>query len=140
MLAKRKRRIYFILFLLSGVGIAVGLALFALRQNINLYYTPEEVLTHKLTSQQTFRLGGLVENGSVRHDPDHVKVSFILTDFHKKIKVEYSGILPSLFKEGQGIVAEGKLNANNIFIAEQVLAKHDSTYKPPLKYKPPKVP
>lgn len=135
----RKRRLYFILFLITGIGLATGLGLFALRQNINLYYTPEQVFKNKPAENRVLRLGGLVLKGSVHHDSPlldnqtskEAHVTFVVTDWHKNITVKYQGILPSLFKEGQGVVAEGKMNKEGIFIADQVLAKHDETYKPP---------
>jgi len=127
----RKRRMYFIIFLLVGVGLAVGLALFALRKNINLYFTPSQLKQHANALNKEFRLGGLVVTHSVHRVADSLKVSFVLTDFKNTITVKYNGILPSLFREGQGIVAQGKLNAKGVFVADQVLAKHDSTYRPP---------
>jgi len=131
MLVHRRRRIYFILLLLAGLGVAVGFSLFALRQNINLYYTPREVLQHKASVGALFRLGGMVVKGSLHRVPNSLKVSFVLTDFHQDITVFYEGLLPSLFREGQGIVAQGRLNSKGVFVASQVLAKHDANYHPP---------
>jgi len=127
----RRRRLYFILLLLTGISVAVGFSLFALRQNINLYYTPQDVLKHKERVGRLFRLGGMVVKGSVKRIPNSVKVTFVLTDYHGKVTVSYEGILPSLFREGQGIVTQGRLNSKGVFVADQVLAKHDSTYHPP---------
>jgi len=129
MRVQRKRRLYFILILLVGISTAVGFALFALRQNINLYYTPSQLLQQN--SHRVVRLGGLVVKGSVHHQEKNLKIAFVLTDFHHTIKVEYDGLLPSLFREGQGIVAEGRLNVKGVFMADQVLAKHDENYHPP---------
>lgn len=129
MRTQRKRRLYFILLLLIGISAAVGFALFALRQNINLYYTPSQLLEQH--SHRVARLGGLVVKGSVQHQKNSLQVSFVLTDFHCKVRVKYDGMLPSLFREGRGIVAQGHLNAKGIFIADQVLAKHDANYHPP---------
>jgi len=131
MLVHRKRRLYFILLLLVGMGIAVAFSLFALRQNINLYYTPKDVLRHKELAGHVFRLGGMVVKGSVRRVPNSLNLSFVLTDYHGKVTVSYEGVLPSLFREGQGIVAQGRLNAKGVFVADRVLAKHDASYHPP---------
>lgn len=131
MRVERKRRLFFILFLVAGISIAVGFALFALRRNIDLYYTPSQLFAHP--KSRTVRLGGLVVKGSVHHQMNSLQVSFVLTDCHRQVMVRYNGVLPSLFREGQGIVAQGHLNAKGIFIADQVLAKHDSNYHPPNK-------
>ncbi len=128
---QRRRRLYFILLLLAGFSVAVGFSLFALRQNIDLYYTPKDIAQHKEITGQQFRLGGLVVKNSLRRIPNTLNVNFVLTDFHNKITVSYDGVLPSLFREGQGIVAQGHLNKNGVFIADQVLAKHDASYHPP---------
>ena len=130
MLSHRRRRLYFIIILLTSVSIAAGLALFALRQNIDLYVTPQQISQKHLTSGQVFRLGGMVVKNSVSYGND-LRVSFTLTDYHVDIPVEYQGVLPSLFREGQGIVAQGRLNPQGYFIADQVLAKHDANYRPP---------
>ena len=130
MLNHRKRRLYFIILLVMSMGLAVGLGLYALGQNVDLYRTPQQVLQQPIRHDQVFRLGGMVVKGSVQHGAG-LQVSFILTDYHANIRVQYQGVLPSLFHEGQGIVAEGRLNAQNIFIADQVLAKHDANYRPP---------
>lgn len=129
MLNPRKRRLCFILLVLASVGLALGLSLYALRQKVNLYQTPEQVMAAPPNSNIVFRLGGMVVKGSVQH-ADNLQVRFILTDFHANIPVQYQGILPSLFREGQGIVAQGHLN-QGVFIADEVLAKHDANYKPP---------
>lgn len=129
MLAKRKHRFYIILFVVLGVSIAAALALYALKQNISLYFIPSQVVSANLPKNAHFRLGGMVVKHSVKHNKD-LNTTFVLTDFKKQIQVNYSGVLPTLFKEGQGIVAEGELK-NGVFIADQVLAKHDENYKPP---------
>lgn len=129
MITSRKRRLYFILIVLVGISAAVAFALFALRKNINLYYTPSELFQQKL--QSAVRLGGFVVQGSVHHQKNTLKVTFVLTDFHQKVPVEYVGVLPSLFREGQGIVAAGHLNTKGVFVANQVLAKHGAQYHPP---------
>jgi len=126
----RKKRIIWILFLISSVGLSVSLILYALRQNISLYYTPTQMEHISFSSNTLLRLGGFVAQGSVQHQPYSLKVKFALTDHRKTIWVYYDGILPSLFHVGQGVVAEGRLE-HGIFYANQVLAKHDATYHPP---------
>lgn len=132
---KRRRRVVFIISLLLGIGTAAGLTLYALRQNINLYLTPTQVFVKKPPTTQTFRLGGMVLPGSVHHAREGLKVTFVLTDYKHTTRVVFDGLLPSLFREGQGIVAQGHLNSRGDFIAEEVLAKHDNEYKPPIKVK-----
>ncbi len=127
----RRRRLYFILCLIAGSAAAVYMALLALRQSIDLYVTPQQVYQQHLSTQHQFRLGGLVVKGSVHYQPHSLTTQFQLTDYHAKILVIYTGVLPSLFREGQGIVAEGRLNKQGEFIATQVLAKHDASYRPP---------
>ncbi len=127
---QRKRRLYFITLLIFGFGLATTLALYALRQNINLYFTPRQLVENKPSTNHLFRLGGMVVKGSVHHG-ENLNVRFTLTDFHSNCDVEYQGILPALFREGQGIVVEGRLNSTGVFVADQVLAKHDANYRPP---------
>lgn len=127
----RKKRLTLVIVLMLGISSAAALVLYALKNNINLYYTPQQVYSHHPASNQLFRMGGVVVRGSVQRVPNSLNVSFILTDFHKQIRVQYDGLLPSLFREGQGIVAEGKLNGKGVFVADQVLAKHDANYHPP---------
>ncbi|OGO92568.1 MAG: cytochrome c biogenesis protein CcmE [Coxiella sp. RIFCSPHIGHO2_12_FULL_44_14] len=131
MLTRRQRRIYSVISILLGVAVAAGLALFALRRSVDLYYTPSQAIDRGVLAGREFRLGGLVVRGSVHYVPHSVRVSFVLTDFHRQMKVYYQGILPDLFREGQGIVAEGRLNSIGVFVADQVLAKHDENYQPP---------
>lgn len=127
----RKKRLYLAVFIISGVSIAVGLSLYALRKSINLYYTPTQLHAVKISAQQEIRLGGVVKQGSVHFLQQGIMVNFIVTDSQQQILVKYDGILPTLFREGQGIVIEGKMNQHGIFIADQVLAKHDANYMPP---------
>ena len=131
MLKHRRRKLVFILLLIAGVAAAEALVLSALRQNINLYLTPSQVKQRHLSQTHEFRIGGMVVVGSIHRVPTSLRVSFLLTDYHQRILVDYDGVLPSLFREGQGIVATGHLNQQNVFIADQVLAKHDSRYRPP---------
>ncbi len=127
----RKTRLIIVSMVIMGVGTAIGLALFALRQNINLFYTPSQVYRGKVPHDHEFRLGGIVVPGTVQHAKQGVTVDFVLTDTAHKVKVFYNGILPDLFRQGQGIVAQGRLNSKGDFIADQVLAKHDKNYMPP---------
>ena len=127
----RKKRLYIILAILAGVGIAVALALSALQQNINLFYTPTQIANGEAPQDTRIRAGGMVEKGSVQRTGDSLDVEFVVTDFAKSVTIRYHGILPDLFREGQGIVALGKLNADGVLVADEVLAKHDENYMPP---------
>lgn len=128
---KRKRKLLVIIIGVCGLGISATLVLLALSKNIDLYYTPSQALTAHMKTNQKFRLGGLVKKGSVIRDPHSLLVSFILTDYKHRILVTYVGVLPTLFREGQGIIASGHIQANGVFVADKVLAKHDENYKPP---------
>lgn len=128
--AKRKKTLYILIALVVGVGIAVGLATYALRQNINLFYTPTQLAQAEAPEGQRLQVGGLVMQGSVRRAPDSLAVRFTITDLKEQVDVVYTGILPDLFREGQGIVANGRF-VNGVVEAEEVLAKHDETYMPP---------
>ncbi|PHQ81043.1 MAG: cytochrome c maturation protein CcmE [Coxiella sp. (in: Bacteria)] len=127
----RKRKLIFFIIVICCVSAAVALALYALRKNIDLYFTPSQMARAHFAANQEIRLGGFVVTGSVRHTPNSLDVSFLLTDSKHQIRVAFDGLLPSLFREGQGIIAQGKLNSHHVFIADQVLAKHDSSYHPP---------
>ncbi len=127
----RKKRLTIVLFLLAGISVAVGLITYALRQNINLFYDPSQIAAGEAPVDVRIRAGGMVEEGSVMRDPDSLRVEFRVTDFNASVPVEYTGILPDLFAEGQGVVAMGKLNGEGRFVADQVLAKHDENYMPP---------
>ena len=120
---------------LIGVGVAVltvavGLVLFALRDAIVFFHTPSDLVEKPITAGERFRLGGLVASGSVKRGAG-TKVDFVVTDTLKSVPVAYEGVLPDLFKEGQGVVAEGKLSPDGTFVADSVLAKHDENYMPP---------
>lgn len=128
---QRKKRLFIILGLLVGVGVAVGLALSALQQNINLFYTPTQIANGEAPLDTRIRAGGMVEAGSLQRSGDSLDVRFVVTDFNKSVPITYRGILPDLFREGQGIVALGKLNAAGVVVADEVLAKHDEKYMPP---------
>ena len=116
--------------LVVGCTIATGLALLALRENINLFFSPSQIVDGTAPSNTTIRLGGMVVSGSIQRG-DNLGVTFVLTDLAEQVTVAYEGILPDLFREGQGIVTQGKLDSTGRFLAEQVLAKHDETYMPP---------
>lgn len=126
----RQKRMSFVAVLVAGVAVAIGLALMALNENINHFYGPKQVKAGEAPKDHSFRLGGLVVTGSIQRNTDSLKINFDLTDTAETITVQYEGILPDLFREGQGIVATGKMS-NGIFIADQVLAKHDENYMPP---------
>ncbi|MFO7992966.1 MAG: cytochrome c maturation protein CcmE [Marinobacter sp.] len=127
----RKKRLTIVLFLLAGVSIAVALATYALRQNINLFYDPSQIAEGEAPKDVRIRAGGMVEEGSVLRDPESLRVEFKVTDFTSSVLMEYTGILPDLFAEGQGVVAMGRLDGNGRFVADQVLAKHDENYMSP---------
>ncbi len=131
MTPRHKKTMYIILGALAVLGVAVGLVLYALKNNVSLYFTPTQVFNHEAPQGRNFRIGGLVQDGSLKRDNDGLKVHFVITDTAKTMPVEYTGILPDLFKEGKGVVVHGKLSADNMFIADEVLAKHDENYMPP---------
>ena len=126
----RQKRMSFVAMLIAGVGIFIYLIMMALNENINHFYSPSEIHEGKAPTNHSFRIGGLVVTGSVKRDPASLNISFDLTDGAKNFTVNYEGILPDLFREGQGIVATGKL-AGDVFVADEVLAKHDENYMPP---------
>ncbi len=125
----RQKRIALIAGGLAAIGIASALVLNALDSNIALYVTPSEVAAGKAPQGKAFRIGGMVREGSLRRD--NLTVHFVITDTAKDIPVAYTGILPDLFKEGKGVVAQGQLGADGVFVAREVLAKHDENYMPP---------
>ncbi|KTD47714.1 MULTISPECIES: cytochrome c maturation protein CcmE [Legionella] len=127
----RKRKLLMILFFMSILAIASGLVLYALRQNISLFYTPTQVIAGEAPLAHPVRVGGMVEKNSIIRAKEGLEVQFKITDFNKTITVTYKGILPDLFREGQGIVAEGEVIDLHHFRASQVLAKHDANYMPP---------
>lgn len=127
----RKKRLILILLVLLGVGAAVALALSALRENINLFYTPTQIANGEVPEGARIRAGGMVVDGSVKRSSDSLDVRFDVSDGAEAVTIAYSGILPDLFREGQGIVALGRVNADGVLIADEVLAKHDEEYMPP---------
>lgn len=131
MKAARKQRLILIALMLAGIGLAVGFALKAFNENLMYFFSTTDVVSGKAPANSLFRLGGMVVKGSVERPEKDLKVRFTLTDFSQQVVVEYTGILPDLFREGQGIVAKGRLNGDGVFVAEEVLAKHDENYMPP---------
>ena len=127
----RRQRFILVGLLVIGVSVAIALALLALRENINLFFSPTQVKAGEAPQQANFRLGGMVVEGSVRRPDTDLSVEFVLTDTIEQVTVTYRGLLPDLFREGQGIVAQGMLNNDGVFEASQVLAKHDENYMPP---------
>ena len=129
-MTRKQRRAILIGTCLGVLALAVGLVLMALRDSIVFFYTPSEVAEKHLDTGQRFRLGGLVENGSLKRGQG-TTVSFVVTDKRATMPVTYTGVLPDLFREGQGVVAEGALTSEGVFHADSVLAKHDEKYMPP---------
>ena len=127
----RQKRLALIVGGLAVLGIASALVLSAFRENLVFFYSPSQVANHEAPQGKAFRIGGLVEAGSVKRMADGVTVAFNVTDTAKVIPVTYKGILPDLFKEGKGVVAQGKLGPDGVFAAHEVLAKHDENYMPP---------
>ena len=127
----RYKKLLWVLGGLSLLGVATWLVLNALDKNLNYFYSPTQVSNHEAPSNRSFRLGGLVLDGSLKRQNDGLTVEFVVTDTARNIPVRYKGILPDLFKEGKGVVAQGKLGADGHFVADQVLAKHDENYMPP---------
>ena len=127
----RKKRILMVCMMIAGISVAALLILTAFEKNLMYFYSPTEIINGEAPQSRSFRIGGLVVSDTVIRNPDDLKVSFVLTDTVNEIKVIYDGILPDLFREGQGIVANGKLQSENVFIADEVLAKHDENYMPP---------
>ena len=127
----RHKRIALIITGLAILGIAVTLVLSAFNSNLVFFFTPTQVAAHEAPQGRNFRIGGLVEKGSVKRQPDGLTVRFVVTDTAKSVPVSFTGILPDLFKEGKGVVAQGKLGADGVFAASEVLAKHDENYMPP---------
>ena len=127
----RKQRLILVLFVVVFSSVAVGLVAYALRGNINLFFPPADVAAGKAPVGQPIRVGGMVADGSVQRSDDSLLVRFDITDFQATVTVEYEGILPDMFDEGQGAVASGVLNESGVLQASEVLAKHDENYMPP---------
>jgi cytochrome c-type biogenesis protein CcmE len=127
----RRKRLLAVIAIVAGVGAASALAMFAFRDNLLYFYSPSQVLEGDAPSGRTFRIGGMVTQGSVQRRPGTLEVRFVVTDFRHSVPVSYEGLLPDLFREGQGVIAHGRLNAAGEFVADEVLAKHDENYMPP---------
>jgi cytochrome c-type biogenesis protein CcmE len=127
----RRKRLGIILFIATGLSVAIGLTLYALSQNIDLFYTPTQVAQGEVAAGQRIRIGGMVREGSVVSADDSLAVEFVATDYVHDVPIFHEGILPDLFREGQGIVVEGSLDIAGVFQASRVLAKHDENYMSP---------
>jgi cytochrome c-type biogenesis protein CcmE len=131
MLTLRAKRFIWVAVGIATLAVAVALVLRAFNSNLVFFFTPTEVSQNKAPKDRTFRIGGLVTEGSVQRKPDGLTVAFMVTDTMQSIPVRYTGILPDLFKEGKGVVAQGKIGSDGVFAASEVLAKHDENYMPP---------
>jgi cytochrome c-type biogenesis protein CcmE len=127
----RAKRIAAIIGGLALLGIAAGLVLYAFQSNLVFFFTPTQIAAGEAPRDRAFRVGGLVQSGSVKREPQALKVQFVVTDTAHSIPVAYSGSLPDLFREGKGVVAQGRIGADGVFHASEVLAKHDENYMPP---------
>ena len=130
-MTRRQQRMMLVGLLLTGVVVAVGLSLGAFWENVQFFFSPTDVVAQKAPQDRNFRLGGLVVDGSLQRQGDGLTIVFEVTDTANNVPISYTGILPDLFKEGQGIVATGKMGSDGVFMAEEVLAKHDENYMPP---------
>lgn len=128
---RRHKRISFIIAGLAGLGIAAALVLSAFQKNLVFFFSPSQVVAKEAPLNRTFRIGGLVQEGTLKRDNDGLTVRFTVTDTAQSVPVVYKGILPDLFKEGRGCVAQGHVGSDGVFYAESVLAKHDENYMPP---------
>ena len=131
MTPKRKRRLIAVLLILAGVSVAATIAFFSLQQNLLYFQSPSDLAQQPIPPGRQFRLGGLVKPGTVNRVEDSLATRFVVTDGPQEVTVEYVGILPDLFREGQGVIARGTLGENGVFAASEVLAKHDENYMPP---------
>ena len=127
----RHQRLIGVALVLVGVGLGTTFLLRAMNENILFYYTPTQVAAGEAPDGRRFRVGGLVVGGSVEREPGDIEVKFVLTDMAEQVPIVYAGILPDLFREGQGIIAHGQLDSSGSFVADEVLAKHDENYMPP---------
>lgn len=127
----RHRKLALIVLVVAILGVAVALVLNAFNSNLVFFFSPTQVANGEAPTSRAFRIGGLVEEGSIRREADGLTTRFVVTDTAKSMPVTYTGILPDLFKEGKGVVAEGRLGSDGLFAATQVLAKHDENYMPP---------
>tara|TARA_R110001592_G_scaffold353497_1_gene652411 strand:- start:38 stop:499 length:462 start_codon:yes stop_codon:yes gene_type:complete len=132
MKSHRRNRLLLVAFLVFGSGTAVAFALTALNENVNLFYAPDQIASGEAPIGRTIRAGGMVKAGSILRSETDLKVQFVISDMQTaEVPIQYEGVLPDLFREGQGVIARGALNQNGVFMAEEVLAKHDENYMPP---------
>lgn len=131
MTPKRKQRLILVCLMLAGVGLATFVGLKAFKESITLFHSPSDIAAGKVNAGTRFRVGGMVVENSVQRRSDNLDINFELTDRVENVAVSFNGILPDLFREGQGIVAMGQLNDSGVFVASEVLAKHDENYMPP---------
>ncbi len=127
----RHKKLAFIAAGVAGIAVIVALVMNAFRSNLVFFFTPSQVIAREAPVGRAFRIGGLVEKGSLKRENDGLTVHFVVTDTKHDMNVTYKGILPDLFKEGKGVVAQGRLDSNGQFVADEVLAKHDENYMPP---------
>ena len=127
----RKQRLYIILSIVFGTSLAVYLVVKGLSESVDLFYSPSQLQNEEIAINQKVRVGGMVKSGSINKDKNTLKISFVITDFEKDLLIEYRGILPDLFSEDAGVVLKGSLNEKGVFVANEVLAKHDENYMPP---------
>ena len=127
----RHKRLALVLGIVAGVGVAAFLATQAFKSNVMFFFDPSQVVAGEVKQGERFRLGGMVEKGSFRRDEGSLTVHFVVTDFKHSVPVTYAAVLPDLFKEGAGVVTHGRLDAGGVFVADEVLAKHDENYMPP---------
>jgi cytochrome c-type biogenesis protein CcmE len=127
----RRKRLLAVLGILAGVGVAAALAMFAFEDNLLYFYNPSQVLAGDSPDGRTFRIGGMVTAGSLERKDGTLEVRFVVTDYRNSVPVRYEGLLPDLFREGQGVIAHGRMGEGGEFVADEVLAKHDENYMPP---------
>ncbi|MBM4215047.1 MAG: cytochrome c maturation protein CcmE [Gammaproteobacteria bacterium] len=127
----RQRRITLVVGILAGVSLAGVLALNAFRENVMFFFDPSQVAAGDAPIEKRFRLGGMVRPGTVDREAGSLDMSFVVTDFKHDVRVVYTGVVPDLFRENQGVVAHGRLGSNGVFVADEILAKHDENYMPP---------
>jgi cytochrome c-type biogenesis protein CcmE len=127
----RRKRLLAVFAIVAGVAAATALAMLAFEDNLLYFYNPSQVMAGEAPKDRTFRIGGMVTQGSVQRTEGTLKVRFVVTDYRESIPVHYEGLLPDLFREGQGVIAHGRLAGRGEFVADEVLAKHDENYMPP---------
>ncbi len=127
----RHKRLLLIALGMAMLGLSAWLVLSAFQKNLVFFFTPSQVIAGEVPKGRSFRVGGMVEKGTIQRQPDGITVDFVVTDMAQKVRVVYKGILPDLFKEGKGVVTQGKLGPGGVFVADEVLAKHDENYMPP---------